>query len=167
MSTLNGEISTNDKNNPFISISIVEDKLTSSVLFVVLLIAYVYLGWFPIIALFMSIFVHELGHYFALRLYNRDVQQIKFTFLGGSCVTFKNQIERDIKPVESIVLGLSGPISGLLIIPVIYILIPSSIDSKMTAIELVFVLNIINLAPIEGYDGKRVYYGIKSYFKNK
>lgn len=134
------------------------------------------LGW--VIAVFVSITIHELGHAFALRRYGQDSEII--LYLTGGLTVYTNV---KISANQQIFVSLAGPFSGFLFaallvalsiplggmilpgvlfgfIPVPYILFPPGLEILTSFfMDLLFVnifWGLFNLLPVHPLDGGQV-----------
>lgn len=96
-----------------------------------------------------AVFVHEMGHIFAMRRLKCLPREVKFGFAGisvcgTSYCTYK----------ESAGIALSGPIANLLIFALFYGLGLWLKDSMMLAFAVVQLIEgVVNLFPVKGLDG--------------
>lgn len=113
------------------------------------------------IALVISIYIHEIGHYVILKYNNIPINKIKIMLL--SC--FIEFDDKHIKPKEDFIMSISGPIFGILSVILLYpYLYYFTNDSILHLITLIIILlHSINLLPFNGFDG---YYAVK-YLKRK
>ena len=107
--------------------------------------------------------VHELGHFLMMRLYNTKSQGMFFmSFLGNRTknLRFSNSQK------QHTVINLMGPIPGIIMGTVLFFIVIYS-EPNTYLIEFALLLlgiNILNLVPIDPFDGGRV---IGGFFFNK
>jgi stage IV sporulation protein FB len=110
--------------------------------------------WLVVVA--VSILIHELGHAFALRMYNIN-PEIRLWGMGGLTIS-----GFALPPRKSIFVSLAGPLIGIpvaLMVMVIRPWLPNSDPWQLIASDLIFVnlwWGIINLLPLAGLDGGNV-----------
>jgi Zn-dependent protease len=110
--------------------------------------------WLVVVA--VSILIHELGHAFALRMYNIN-PEIRLWGMGGLTIS-----GFALPPRKSIIVSLAGPLIGIpvaLMVMVIRPWLPNSDPWQLIASDLIFVnlwWGIINLLPLAGLDGGNV-----------
>ena len=126
------------------------------------LAAYLFLGYyiFPsykiLLLITAIVMIHELGHFFAMKFYKYNDLGIFFIPLLGAYVS---GTKRDVSQQQSAVILLAGPLPGILIGIILYLLDKNSsgyylFDISLARIGLLFIiLNLINLFPIYPLDG--------------
>ncbi len=112
------------------------------------------LEWVVVVA--VSLLIHELGHAFALSMYNIH-PEIRLWGMGG--LTISGFV---LPPRKSILVSLAGPLVGIPVAIAVMVVkpwLPSGDPFAATASDLVFVnlwWGILNLLPIAGLDGGSV-----------
>ena len=110
--------------------------------------------WVVVVA--VSLLIHELGHAFALSMYNIH-PEIRLWGMGG--LTISGFV---LPPRKSILVSLAGPLVGIPVAIAVMVVkpwLPSGDPFAATASDLVFVnlwWGILNLLPIAGLDGGSV-----------
>jgi stage IV sporulation protein FB len=110
--------------------------------------------WIAVVA--VSILIHELGHAFALGMYNIH-PEIRLWGMGG--LTISGFV---LPPRKSILVSLAGPLVGIpvaLAVMVVRPWVPQSDPFLVIANDLIFVnlwWGILNLLPIAGLDGGNI-----------
>ncbi len=116
-------------------------------------------GWGQAIALLVILFVHEMGHALAMRVFGYRDMQMVFLPLVGAAVT---GAARDLAGWKRAVILLAGPVPGLVagIGALLYLTAnPGSefaFDWQMAASMAVFI-NLFNLLPISPLDGGQLF----------
>jgi stage IV sporulation protein FB len=126
------------------------------------LAAYLILGYyiFPsykiLLLITIIVMIHELGHFFAMKYFGYNDLGIFFIPLLGAYVSGK---KRDVSQRQSAVIILAGPLPGIVIGILFYLLWKQNpafdiagISAYGIAIAFLF-LNLINLAPLYPLDG--------------
>ena len=99
--------------------------------------------------------VHELGHYAMMKFFNSQAQGMFFmSFLGGriKSLKFSNSLK------EQTFINLMGPLPGIVVGVILFLLVLNS-ESNVYVIELALLflgINLINLLPIDPFDGGRI-----------
>ena len=112
------------------------------------------LEWVVVVA--VSILIHELGHAFALSMYNIH-PEIRLWGMGG--LTISGFV---LPPRKSVLVSLAGPFVGIPVAIAVMVLrpwLPAGDPIGVTAGDLIFVnlwWGILNLLPIAGLDGGSV-----------
>lgn len=122
--------------------------------FILSLIFYVaFFGWRIGVVLVLLIAAHELGHYFAYRAYGLPVRAPVFVpFLGAYTA---GAIAPDLEADAYI--ALAGPVTGLLLAGVCYVLGDATGDRFWLACaDIGAFLNLFNMIPVLPFDGGRV-----------
>lgn len=133
-------------------------KSNKSFLSVVLFIAAAYfvLDWgiHQIALIIVVLFIHELGHFFAMRIFNYKNLGIFFLpFLGAVATGEKVQVSQR----QQVIIYLAGPLPGVFI-GVVLFLIGSRInnDILLVAANMFIGLNLFNLIPVYPFDGGKI-----------
>jgi Zn-dependent protease len=117
-------------------------------------------GWKFALGLVLSIYVHEMGHVFALRRYG--FKATAPTFIPGLGALIRLQ-QHPANPHEDAVIGLAGPIYGLLAAAAAYGLFHATGHPIFAAIARVGAwINLFNLLPIASLDGGRAFNALSS-----
>jgi Zn-dependent protease len=112
------------------------------------------LEWVAVVA--VSILIHELGHAFALSMYNVH-PEIRLWGMGG--LTTSGFV---LPPRKSIVVSLAGPLVGIPVAIAVMVVkpwLPTTGLAEQTAADLIFVnlwWGLLNLLPIGGLDGGNI-----------
>lgn len=109
------------------------------------------------------LFLHELGHFIMMKLFNTKAQGMFFmTFLSKGVKSLKFSESQK----EQTLINLMGPLPGLLIGMVLFMLVVNG-EPNQYLIELAYLfigINLLNLLPIDPFDGGRI---IGGFFFNK
>lgn len=113
-----------------------------------------FFGWPFAVGFVLLIFVHEMGHYFALRAYGYKVGLPVFIPFVGAYVAMK---EMPHNVWREFVVAIAGPVIGSLGALACW-LVGASIDSDLwRALAYVgFFINLFNLIPLTPFDGGRI-----------
>ncbi len=126
------------------------------------LAAYLVLGYyiFPsyqiLLLITAIVMIHELGHFFAMKFYRYNELGIFFIPLLGAYVSGN---KREVSQLQSAVILLAGPLPGIIIGAVLFLVDQNNPgiyfwDISLPRIGLLFIiLNLINLLPIYPLDG--------------
>ncbi|MGB3008326.1 MAG: site-2 protease family protein, partial [Chitinophagaceae bacterium] len=129
---------------------------------IISLAAYLILGYyiFPsykiLLLITAIVMIHELGHFIAMKFYRYNDLGIFFIPLLGAYVS---GTKREVSQKQSAIILLAGPLPGILIGSLLYLIEQHSpghylFDISYERIGLIFiVLNLINLFPIYPLDG--------------
>lgn len=113
-------------------------------------------AWQDLLILIGVLFLHELGHFAAMRGFGYENTSIFFLpFFGAATSGRKDHATLS----EKVVVLLAGPLPGLLLGCVLAIALPHWVDqstSFASAINFLVILNYLNLLPIFPLDGGRV-----------
>jgi Zn-dependent protease len=107
---------------------------------------------------FLSIIIHELGHAFSFRIFGYSPRIRLHSFGGETSISGENHL----KPWQDIVVGLAGPLSGILCggsLYLIYLFLPQSVilnDIMNDVIRVNIGWSIINLFPLYPLDGGQI-----------
>lgn len=100
------------------------------------------------------IIIHELGHFFAMKLYNYTNLGIYFIpFLGAIATGNKKEITQK----QDIIISLAGPLPGILIGTTLMFMY--AINNEFLyykAGQMFVIINVFNLIPVHPFDGGRV-----------
>ncbi|CAN5384047.1 hypothetical protein BH09ACT10_BH09ACT10_05060 [soil metagenome] len=118
------------------------------------------LGGVLAIALYISVLIHELAHFFVARAYRMRVHYITLHFMGGETV-----IEGESKrPVQEFLIAFAGPAASLLVAAVAgYVGSVATGDAAEIIINLAFInliVAIVNILPGLPLDGGHALRGI-------
>lgn len=130
-------------------------------LWIVLLIFIIYGELSTFFVCFLSVFLHELSHYFAAILFHYKIDRMELNIWGGVL----NLYSYVIKPSHEIVILIAGPLSNLLI-ALIFIIISQYIEVDIIK-DIIFantVLGAFNLIPITPLDGGKIIRLYLAYF---
>jgi Zn-dependent protease len=113
-----------------------------------------FFGWWFAVGFVLLIFVHEMGHYFAIRAYGYKVGLPVFIPFLGAYVAMK---ELPSNVWREFVIAIAGPVVGSLGALACW-LVGASLDSDLwRALAYVgFFLNLFNLIPLTPFDGGRI-----------
>jgi len=100
------------------------------------------------------IFIHEIGHYIAMRIFKYKDLGIFFIPLVGALATGEKE---DISQRQKIIISLAGPLPGLIIGSVLEIIGLKNSNEVLTQTADIFIfLNLFNLLPIMPLDGGQI-----------
>lgn len=117
---------------------------------------YIFKQWEVLLLITVVIMIHELGHFFAMKYFKYSDLGIFFIPLLGAYVS---GTKREISQKQSAVILLAGPLPGIIIGIILYLVDQNSsgyylLDISFTRIALLFIiLNLINLFPVYPLDG--------------
>jgi len=117
---------------------------------------YIFKRWEILLLITAIVMIHELGHFFAMKFYHYKDLGIFFIPLLGAYVSGN---KREVSQKQSAVILLAGPLPGIIIGIVLYLLDQNSsglylFDISYSRIALLFIiLNLINLFPVYPLDG--------------
>ncbi|MBN1410778.1 MAG: hypothetical protein JW969_08020 [Spirochaetales bacterium] len=115
-----------------------------------------FISWIAVV--FVSILVHELGHAFVFKSFGFSPMIRFYSFGGLTCV----KAGATVKPWQELVVSLAGPLSGLALGGICYLIFPFFPRSEITQIVFgdIFWVNIgwslLNLLPLYPLDGGHV-----------
>lgn len=130
-------------------------SLTSLALYLVLGY-YLFKRWEILLLITAIVLIHELGHFFAMKYFHYKDLGIFFIPLLGAYVSGN---KREVSQKQSAIILLAGPLPGIMIGIVIYLLDQRSsgmylFDISYSRIAMLFIiLNLINLFPVYPLDG--------------
>lgn len=107
------------------------------------------LDW--IILLVVVIFIHEMGHFIAMKRFGySDVKMLFIPFLGA----YVSGQPRRVNPVHRIITLLAGPLPGMILGMLLYFVYANTGDPiYLRASYLFILLNAFNLLPVSPLDG--------------
>ena len=109
---------------------------------------------FFILLLVVVLLIHELGHYSFMRLYKYENVRMLFIPLMGA---FVQGMKERYSQVQSFLVVMAGPIPGISIGMLFFILAQNYQSDWMMTISLLFIfLNGINLLPLDPLDGGQI-----------
>ena len=117
---------------------------------------YLFKRWEILLLITAIVMIHELGHFFAMKYYRYNDLGIFFIPLLGAYVS---GTKREVSQKQSAVILLAGPLPGIIIGSVFYLLDQHSsgyylFNIPYSRIGLLFIiLNLINLFPVYPLDG--------------
>lgn len=112
-----------------------------------------------ILVLVGVIFIHELGHFLAMRIFKYNDLGIFFVPLIGAFATGQKD---SISQRQNVIILLSGPLPGVIIGVILYYFgLRDSNEFLIRTSNIFIFLNLFNLIPVMPFDGGRV---IKSMF---
>ena len=130
-------------------------KIDISTYFIILL--YLISGHFKeVIILYIIIIIHELGHLFFIKLYNKNIIEIKLYPFGG-ITKYNSLVNHNIK--QELLISLGGILNQLILIIIYNLLLKLNIINNYTYFlfnKLNISLLIFNLLPIIGLDGEKI-----------
>jgi Zn-dependent protease len=107
-----------------------------------------------IAAVLVVLLIHEFGHFFMMKLYNYQNVKLFIVPLLGAFVSGKKQT---VSQKQMTLIILAGPVPGIIIGTVLYILNKSRPNETVHMLANVFIfINIFNLLPIFPLDGGRL-----------
>ena len=110
-------------------------------------------NYFP--ALFLSVFIHELGHLLGAKLCRVTIKELKLGIFGAG-LSPKDAL---ISYKKEIVLCLLGPLANFLSILIAHMIIPRSLLANEFFSNFLMsslALGMLNLLPVESFDGGRI-----------
>lgn len=130
---------------------------SASSLALYLILGYIIFHSFSMLLLITAIVIfHELGHFFAMKFYRYKELGIFFIPLLGAYVSGS---KREVSQKESAVILLAGPLPGIIVGGIFYLMYQQNNDLAIAdisfyTISLSFVfLNLLNLVPVYPLDG--------------
>ena len=130
-------------------------KIDLSTYFTILL--YLISGSFKeILILYLIIIIHEIGHLFFIKYYNKDILELKIYPFGG-ITKYNSLVNHNIK--EELIITISGIFNQLLLIIIYNLLFKFNIINNYTYTifnKLNISLLIFNILPIIGLDGEKL-----------
>ncbi len=120
----------------------------------------VFLGWADAVALLAVVFVHEAGHFVAMRLLGYRDPRIYFVPFLGAVTTGGLPIEEQ-RAVRRAIVALAGPVPSLVVALVFCFFLPLfPIEGETTILQRTWLyaigLNYLNLLPLAPLDGGKV-----------
>jgi Zn-dependent protease len=110
------------------------------------------------LALIMAIlFVHELGHWIAMRAFGHDDARISFIPFLGAATMSKIPFE---KRWQEVVMLLAGPVPGMLLGMAALLSPLAKIHGVPSAAGLLIAINALNLLPLHPLDGGRIFHAL-------
>jgi Zn-dependent protease len=107
-----------------------------------------------ILILALSIFVHELGHFLAMKCYNYKDLSIFFIPLLGA---YASGTKENISQKQQVFILLAGPVPGIVIgLLLFYLGSMHSSDLMIRASNIFIIINLFNLLPIYPLDGGKM-----------
>jgi stage IV sporulation protein FB len=154
---------------PKSKINIWTRSLTSLALYLIL--GYYIFHSFEMLLLITAIVIfHELGHFFAMKAFRYQDLGIFFIPLLGAYVSGS---KREVSQKESAIILLAGPLPGIILGAVFFVMYKNNPDLSIAGISfysvslLLIFLNIINLIPVYPLDGgqllNRVFFNEESW----
>lgn len=123
----------------------------------IIILLYLLSGNFKeVIILYLIIIIHELGHLFFLKIFNKEVLEIKIYPFGG-ITRYNSLINHNIK--EELLISLGGIINQIILIIIYYLLYKIGLINNFTYYlfnKLNISLLLFNLLPIIGLDGEKI-----------
>lgn len=120
-----------------------------------------YIGYIPFIFIIITVFAHEYGHYFANKIYNKNISKIEFSLFDNPSVYTYNSH----KDIQKIVISSFGPIFGLLPIFAVFVLLlytSTYNDTLVLTSYLIIFVQYSNFIPIFNSDGYKIIQSLKS-----
>jgi stage IV sporulation protein FB len=125
-----------------------------------LVLGYYFFPSYKILLLITAVvMIHELGHFFAMKLFRYNDLGIFFIPLLGAYVS---GTKREISQKQSAIILLAGPLPGIIFGSIFYLLWQNNPELALAgisfkAISLAFIiLNVINLVPVYPLDGGQI-----------
>lgn len=134
-------------------------SLTSLALYLLLGYYFFNANWTLLLILTAIVIFHELGHFFAMKLYNYKDLGIFFIPLLGA---YASGTKKEISQKQSAIILLAGPLPGIIVGIILFFLsdrlLIHSVSFKTLALfsatsRLLIFLNLLNLLPIYPLDG--------------
>lgn len=117
---------------------------------------YIFKQWEILLLITAIVMIHELGHFFAMKFFKYNDLGIFFIPLLGAYVSGS---KREVSQKQSAVILLAGPLPGIIIGIILYLLDQNGsgyffLEISLSSIAFLFIiLNLINLFPIYPLDG--------------
>jgi len=117
---------------------------------------YIFKQWEILLLITAIVMIHELGHFFAMKFFKYNDLGIFFIPLLGAYVSGS---KREVSQKQSAVILLAGPLPGIIIGIILYLIDQNSSGYFIRGISLseaaafFIILNLINLFPIYPLDG--------------
>jgi Zn-dependent protease len=117
---------------------------------------YIFKRWEILLLITAIVMIHELGHFFAMKYFRYNDLGIFFIPLLGAYVS---GTKREVSQKQSAIILLAGPLPGIVIGIILYLLDQNSSGYYLSGISysrvalLFIVLNLINLFPVYPLDG--------------
>ncbi len=131
---------------------------------------YFFKRWEMLLLITAIVIFHELGHFFAMKFFRYNDLGIFFIPLLGAYVSGS---KREVSQKESAIILLAGPLPGIILGIVFYLLwqqdpyLHIGRESFRTVAFLLIILNLLNLLPVYPLDGgqllNRVYFNEESW----
>ncbi len=127
-----------------------------SLAFYLILGYYIFPSYKMLLVITAIVIIHEMGHFLAMKLYNYSELGIFFIPLLGAYVS---GTKREVSQTQSAVILLAGPLPGIIIGVILFLIDNTGIGfypfdiSLSTIASLFVVLNLINLLPVYPLDG--------------
>lgn len=138
-------------------------KITCHPLFVMVMLASIFTGHFlELLSLFAVVFVHELGHVAAARMFGVPVISVQMLPFGGVAVI---EDSGQLTPGREIVIALAGPLQNLLLIACSWVIHTAGWwDGPFLYyfIECNILIALFNLLPVLPLDGGKVWMALCS-----
>ena len=124
--------------------------LTSLALFIAV-DYWIFKSWFAVLSLVTVIFIHEAGHFIAMKLFGYKAVNMTFVPFVGAFVSGK---ATNLSKKNKLLVLLAGPVPGIIIGCIIFYLYQSNYEHTYLQLALSFLLlNVFNLLPIFPLDG--------------
>lgn len=108
-------------------------------------------AWTLVLVLTTVVIIHELGHFFAMKIYKYQELGMFFIPLLGAYVSGKKQ---EVSQKQSAIILLAGPIPGIFLGIILHILSMQLGIDLLEKIAWIFILlNVLNLLPVYPLDG--------------
>jgi len=133
-------------------------SLTSLALYVLIGYYFFSANWLLLLILTAIVIFHELGHFFAMKIYHYQDLGIFFIPLLGA---YASGTKREVSQKQSAIILLAGPMPGILVGIALFLIannpsgqIPyASLNLLKSTAGLLIFLNVLNLLPIYPLDG--------------
>ena len=124
--------------------------------YLLLILAFLCGNFKYILLLYLIIFIHELGHIFFIKLFNKEIISIKFYSFGGLS-KYITKVNHNI--LEELLIAIGGILNQLILFIIFKVLYKYSLINRYT--YNIFINNnlslvIFNLIPIIGLDGEKI-----------
>ena len=129
--------------------------------FILLFVSLVYTPFKDTLPVLGAITIHEISHIISARLMRIEIKEVELNILGAKIHT-KNSL---FSYRMEVFLALSGPLINLLLFTII--IISQSLWGNDSIKQFAFcnlALGLLNLLPVEGFDGGRIINGLLSRF---
>jgi len=138
-------------------------KLKLHPLFVVMIAAFVLLGWFlAVLSSVLALFLHEFGHAIAAKRFGYEIKQLYLLPFGAGLSLTGSALA----PKHEIVIAVMGPVfslAGAIVCTCVWWVFPASFSVSYLFVYSCLALFIINILPAFPLDGGRIVWALLCY----